>query len=242
MKPIASTVSSAARLIAAAALALCLAACAPTRVETEYAAAPPAMERPQTIVVQDFTIPAGGAALDRGLRARLERTFEGGRSTASEGMADAAKTADALAQSIVKALDAQGLPATRSTYATQSPTGTTLIVSGQLLSVDEGNGTRRNVIGFGAGHSDVSAKVQLYLVRNGGAPQLIESFTADAQSSRKPGMAATGGAGAAAGHIAQSTAVGVGSSALMDSSTEGDAERMGKEIASKISALLPATR
>jgi len=239
MKPIASTVSSAARLIAAAALALCLAACAPTRVETEYAAAPPGIERPQTIVVQDFTIPAGGAALDRGLRARLERTFEGGEST---GMADAAKTADALAQSIVKALDAQGLPATRSTYATQSPAGTTLIVSGQLLSVDEGNRTRRNVIGFGAGHSDVSAEVQLYLVRNGGAPQLIQSFTADAQSSRKPGMAATGGVGAAAGHIAQSTAVGIGSSALTDSSTEGDAERMGKEIASKISALFPAAR
>jgi hypothetical protein len=197
------------------------------------------MARPQTVMVEDFALPASGASLDQGLRGRFERAFESSGAVAGERFEDAGKTADALSQSIVKELNAKGMPATRSAYVTQLPAGTTLIVSGQLTSVDEGNRTRRNLIGFGAGHSDVAAQVQLYVVTNGGAPRLVGSFVADGQSSRKPGMAVTGGVGAATGRVVESAAVGVTASALTDSSTEGDAGRVGKEIAEKISALFP---
>ena len=242
MNSIVALLAAGRRLPAVAALALLLAACAPTRVETNYSAVSGAMARPQIIVVQDFAIPGGGATLDQGLRARLERTFESGERAAAESTSKALEAADALAASIVEQLSAVGLPATRSASATQPAGGTMLIVAGQLVSLDEGNRTRRNLIGFGAGHSDVTAEVQLYLVQDGGAPRLIESFAADAQSSRKPGVAATGGVGAATGRIAESAAVGIGSSALSNGSAEGDAERMGKEIAKKIAAHFPAPR
>src|SRR5258707_6348653 len=40
--------------------------------------------------------------------------------------------------------------------------GNRVIVDGQMLSIDEGNRTRRNLIGLGAGHSTVEADMQVY--------------------------------------------------------------------------------
>jgi Domain of unknown function (DUF4410) len=42
------------------------------------------------------------------------------------------------------------------------PTGTDLLILGQLVSIDQGNEAERVVIGLGAGRSDVEARVQVY--------------------------------------------------------------------------------
>ena len=42
------------------------------------------------------------------------------------------------------------------------PTGTDVMILGQLVSIDEGNAAERMVIGLGAGRSDVQAHVQVY--------------------------------------------------------------------------------
>lgn len=243
MERISSMAAARTRLLAVAALAILLAACAPTRVATDFSSVGGRLPPPEALVVQDFVPPAGGAILDQGLGARLGRALSGAAAS-TEGEVSAAKAVDALARTLVEELHKAGLPATRSN--TIAPGGSTvLIVSGQLLSVDEGNRTRRNLIGLGAGHSDVAATVQVYLARGAQAPQLIQSFTADAQSGRKPGAAATVGVGEAAGRLAETAAVGAGTSAaseLLSASTEADAKRMGKEIAKKISALFAAGR
>jgi hypothetical protein len=241
MKPTTSTAIVGMGTIAAAALILLVAACAPTHVESSYSSPSGPLPRPQMIVVQDFIAPGGGGALDRGLRARLQRELNGS-SAAAESETDAAKAVDALARSLVEQLVAAGLPAMRSAAPPASDRDPVLIVAGQLLSVDEGNATRRNLVGLGAGHSEVVADVQVYLARRGQSPALVQSFKADAQSSRKPGAAETAGVGAATGRMAESAAGNVAASELVSASTEADAARMGKEIANKIAALIAAAR
>jgi hypothetical protein len=236
-----SSMAPSPRVLIVAALTLLVTACAPTRVDTMLSpvvGSPP----PQMIVVQDFVLPSDGAVLDRGVSARFERVLDPSAGSA-QSQAEAAKTADALVRALVQHLVEAGLPAVRGNTAVDPGSGTVMIVTGQLLRIDEGNRTRRNLIGFGAGRSDVAADVQVYTAHAGGRPQLLQSFTADAQSGRKPGAAATAGIGDATGRLAESAAVGVGASAaseLLSASTEADAQRMGKEIAKKITALVVA--
>jgi len=243
MERLSSKAAAGKSLLAAAALTMLLAACAPTRVDANFPPVDRQLPPPQTIIVQDFAPPAGGAVPDRGLGARLGRALNP-TAASTEGKENAAKAVDALARTLVEELRAAGLPATRSNTVAPG-TGTVVIVSGQLLSVDEGNRTRRNLIGFGAGHSDVTAAAQVYLAHDREAPQLIQSLTADAQSGRKPGAVATAGVGAASGRMAETAAVGAGTSAaseLLSANTEADAKRMGKEIAKNIAALFAVPR
>lgn len=106
-----------------------------------------------------------------------------------------------------------------------------LVVGGQILSIDEGNRTRRNVIGLGAGRSEVQAHAEIYYYTDAADAHLMESFTAEAESNRKPGAAETMGAGAAAGRVAESAAVGAGTGLALSGDVEADGARMAKAIA-----------
>ena len=92
------------------------------------------------------------------------------------------------------------------------------------------------IIGLGAGSSEVRTLVQVYATTSDGR-RLVEDFYTTVKSSRKPGMAETMGAGAAAGRVAESAAVSVGVTALTAHSqtVEGDAEAAAKAIAKELS-------
>jgi Domain of unknown function (DUF4410) len=86
-----------------------------------------------------------------------------------------------------------------------------VLVQGQIVSVDEGNRTRRTLIGLGAGASSIAVDAQvLYRRPEVQRPQLLEAFTASGNSGRAPGMAETLGVGAAADRLATSAVVGAG--------------------------------
>lgn len=96
--------------------------------------------------------------------------------------------------------------------------GNSLEIEGQFLSIDEGNRTKRVVIGLGAGRTDVKTLVQVYDARFG-TRRLLEKFDADAKSGRKPGMAEMMAAGVLTHHLLVSTlasgALAAGSEAFM---------------------------
>lgn len=113
------------------------------------------------------------------------------------------------------------------------------MVSGKIVSIDEGNRTRRNVVGLGAGASKVTAEIDVYLQAPGEQPRLMQSYNAESESGKKPGLVVAG-AGAAAGHVATAAAVGVGSSVASETlgaTVEDDAARMGNEIAKTLKIL-----
>ena len=134
-------------------------------------------------------------------------------------------------------INAMGLPAERA-WGAPRRWDSALLIEGQLLSVDQGNRTRRLVIGLGAGHSDVESEVQVFATTPQGLERLL-AFTADARSGYKPGAAETMGAGAAAGTLASAAAVTAGTSALSESlsaTVDADAKRTARGIAQHLQA------
>lgn len=228
--------STAVTLFTLAAICLALAACAPTHVQTTQNYSGPALPRPDVVVVNDFAVTPDEVKLDRGLSARLGSAFSG-TSTDAQQVEAGRKVAMAVSKALVQEIQKLGLPAVHANSAAPATGSTTVLVTGQLLSVDEGNRTRRNLIGLGAGHSDVQADTQVYYSNGGAGRELVERFAADAQSARKPGAAETMGFGAAADRAGEMAATSAGASLgseALSADVDADGQRMAEEIAKKL--------
>lgn len=210
-------------------------ACAPTKVQSVQSYAGPTLPRPQLVVVNDFSTDAADVTLDSGIGARLKNAVMG--APANQETLTARQATDAISQTLVKEIDKLGLPVIRADAASTT-SGNRLIIGGKINAIDEGNRTRRNFIGFGAGKSEVDATATLYYQAAGEAtPRLLQSFNGLAQSGRKPGAAGMVSAGAAAGRAATSAAASAGTSAVSESMGAGvddDSARLAKELAAQL--------
>ena len=115
------------------------------------------------------------------------------------------QVANALAEKLVVEIRDLGLPAERG-MGLPAGTATGLVISGQFVSVDQGNRTERVVLGLGAGRSDVRVRAQAFDVTPQGR-RLADEIEVDAKSGLQPGMAETMGAGALTGHFLTATLV-----------------------------------
>ena len=187
------------------------------------------LPKPNLIVVHHFTVAASDVALDTGIRSRLEQIV---RETpaANEQFRVGQEVSRVLAENLLKEIQTLGIPAAPASLAQPVP-GPTLSIEGQLLTIDQGNQTRRLIIGFGAGASEVRTLVQIYEMTREGR-RLVEDFYTTVKSSRKPGMGPMVGAGAAAARAAGSAAVAgaVGIMSARSQTVEGDAKNMAHEI------------
>ncbi len=212
---------------------LVIISCAPTQVTTvnEYSGK---LSRPDRIFVYDFAASPDDVDTTKGIISELQGMVNKKPRT-NEEKAVGRHVANALSKELVKEIQNFGLPAERAA-GTPPSSGNILEIEGQFLSIDEGNRTERVIIGFGLGRSDVKTNVQLYDATATGR-RVVEKFTTDAKSGRKPGMAVFVGAGALAGHAAVSTLVSGGVSAASEkfsANVEADAKRTAKEIAKRL--------
>ena len=152
--------------------------CAPTagnkltggaRVESETATAALPTTPARRAYVQDFTLDAEATEPKTGLlgRPRLFRELTG-----EDPAAHARRIVDEMASSLVKDLNAGGIPAER------LPAGGALprdgwLVRGAFTEADSGNTMRRAVIGFGSGKTEMEVQVG---VSDLASPQPTESF------------------------------------------------------------------
>ena len=165
------------------------------------------LPRPQVVVVQDFAVWPGEVQLDPGLSGTIDETLGANQlppRTAKEQQISH-QVANALAEELVVEIRDLGLPAQRGDGL---PPGTTtgLVISGQFVSVDQGNRTERVVLGLGAGRSDVRVRTQVFDVSPAGR-RLTDEIEVDAKSGLQPGMAETMGLGALTGHFLTATLV-----------------------------------
>jgi Domain of unknown function (DUF4410) len=165
------------------------------------------LPRPQVVVVQDFAVWPGEVQLDPGLSGTIDETLGANQlppRTAKEQQIGH-QVASALADELVVEIRDLGLPAQRGSGL---PPGmaTGLIISGQFVSVDQGNRTERVVLGLGAGRSDVRVRAQVFDVSPAGR-RLVDEIEVDAKSGLQPGMAETMGLGALTGHFLTATLV-----------------------------------
>jgi Domain of unknown function (DUF4410) len=184
------------------------------------------MPRPSRVMVTNFYVDPQAVRLDQGIGPRLMRTMEPGAATPNP----AREVQDAIAEALLDNIRKMGLAAERVPPGTRlNPND--LLVQGEILKIDEGNRTRRLALGFGAGESSVDAKVQVYFGRSDGQPQLLQTYDADANSGRKPGMGigtASAAAGGSLAPVAISGALGVRSE---KQGIAGEGQHLGDRIA-----------
>jgi hypothetical protein len=195
--------------------------------------------RPDTIYVYTFASNASEVKLDNGGVAHKLMTRFTGDTSAAQQSADATAASEEVADEIVHKLQSMGLRAIR-TDALPPAGQNALMVQGNFDTIDAGNRRRRTLIGLGAGKSDVGSTVQILYKPAGGAATVLQSFDANADSGKMPGVVETAGVGAAAGHLATSAAVGGGMHAMGESkhdTVSQDAKRLGDSIAKQIAQL-----
>jgi hypothetical protein len=213
-----------------------LAGCTQGSSQIETAASLP---RPQVVVVQDFAVTPGEVQLDPGLSGTIDETLGANQlppRTAKEQQVGR-QVADALAEKLVTEIRDLGLRAERGAGLPPG-TATGLVVSGQLVAIDQGNRTERVTLGLGAGRSDVRVRAQVFDVTPKGR-RLADEIEVDAKSGLQPGMAETMGVGALAGHFVTATLVS-GTLQVADeslgTSVVADADRASKGITKQLAS------
>lgn len=216
-------------------LVLVVAGCAKGHVTATQTSLSGPLPPPSQVVVTDFAIQPQDIRLDRGVSAQVMRAASG-EPVSEQVMQVATVTRAALSETLVKKLAGFGLPATRVAAGVVPPPGT-LLVQGQILSVDQGNRTRRTLIGLGAGKSSVSADAQVYYIADPSQPMFLQSFSGEADSGRAPGAAETMGVGAATDRIVTSTALTAGTHTAAEMRRTGDeanADKLAEALARQI--------
>jgi Domain of unknown function (DUF4410) len=140
-----------------------------------------------------------------------------------------------LTKRLIERRTKYGLPAEIGT--SNDGRGTRFLVQGQIVIIDQGNRTRRPLIGLGAGKSSVRADAQLYYLSGVAPPRVMTAFDGRADSGHMPGAAETIGAGAAAERISTSAAVTGAIHAGAESrraSNTSEADKLADEIALRI--------
>lgn len=195
------------RIMFALAAAL-LAACSSTSSEvTQERSDDTPLPYPQQIYVYDFAtspgeLPPGAAGM-----AQLNGAVDDPDSN-PERAALEHQIAAALSTRLVGELQALGLPAVRWRGPVPKNENSYALV-GEFLTIDEGSQLGRMVIGFGVGGSEVRVLVQAYHVQ-GSNRRLLGEAEVSAESSKKPGLAATIPVGGAISGVATAAAVSTG--------------------------------
>jgi hypothetical protein len=203
----------------------------------EYVATP--QVRPDTVYVYSFASSADQVKLDSGGLAHKLISHVSGSSDDAQQASDAVQVREQVADEIVSKLQSMGVHAVRADVPPPADQNV-LLVQGSFDKIDAGNRRRRTMIGFGAGESDVSSTVQILYKPAGGMPALVQSFDANADSGKAPGVVETAGVGAAAGHVATSAALGGGMHTVSETKHDTvaqDAKRLGDKIAKQIAQI-----
>ncbi len=219
------------------AVALGATSCA-THVQNTGTYVPPAqytghqIPRPREVLVYGFTIDPNTIQLDAGVRARLE-ALNGAPDPQAERAHLAYQVTSTISETLVDAINRMGLPAI-AVAPDAAPAPGDVLIQGQIVRVTAGNSTRRAIIGFGAGESEVFADVQVLRAGPGGYTEPLQSYDANANSGRTPGLG-LGVASAAAGHVALAVAGSVaGTAARQRTGLAKDAEDLATKVATNV--------
>jgi hypothetical protein len=235
---------------ALAGLAL-LAAC--TSTQSQMTTGGQMFPRPQLVVVENFAVSPDEVQISEGLSAEVQQFLGsgGGTSRTEQELQTGHQVAEAISKNLVTEIRDLGLQAQVADLGNPRLSGerasnpvppgiqNAVLITGQLVSVDEGNAAERVIIGFAAGRSDVRAQVQVFDI-SGGERRLMDTIEVSAKSGLTPGMAETMGAGALAGHLLVSAAVSTGVQVVSEKFADtvvADADRAAKGIAKQLSAL-----
>jgi len=215
------------RLLAGVALFI-LGGCASAQVSQTKSTSGP-LPRPDMVVIYDFAVTSTEVKLDQGIVQKAMRD-DSNRSLTDEENQVGHLVANKLAEALVEELRKEGISAVRAGSQVQ-PTSTTAFLTGQFVTIDQGNQTKRNWIGFGLGGTELRTRIQ---ITQGG--QLIAEGETSTKSSLKPGMLVSAGAAGAAESVVPLVIGGTAAvvSENFSATVEADAARTAKEVTKRL--------
>lgn len=217
------------RTAAALSLLLLIAGCASADVKTLQAYEGKSLPRPDRVVVYDFAYaPDDGEVTADGKDVAQPDLTE-------EQIVYGRAISDLLQEVLVQEIGAMGLPAERIEQLSRTQ-GNMLLIHGQFLSVNEGSGAARMLVGFGAGRTKVITRAQAYYFTPQGQ-QRIKDFEVVATSGSKPGLILPIGIGAASDNMKRSLIIGgtaTVTSEVLGDKVHADTERTGEELAATL--------
>ncbi|MGD9900601.1 MAG: DUF4410 domain-containing protein [Calditrichaceae bacterium] len=154
------------------------------------------LPRPTTVLIADFASDTSEISQSASLLSHIEKGIRDNTHTAEE-IQLAKEVADALAGELAAKIASMGLNPVRVPPDTKISRDS-ILITGNFVSIDEGNRRRRNLIGLGAGKSSLDCTAGIFTVEGSGVRQLT-AFDAQVDSRRIPGVAVMGPAGKAAG-------------------------------------------
>lgn len=142
------------------------------------------ISRPDRILVYDVAGTEADAADDPSIEGRFssreepltEAQIEVGRKLGGE-----------IAKQIVEELRELGLPAERGTGSGIDPRMGDVLVRGEFVDIDEGSRTKRVLIGFGAGSSELKTRFFTYVITEDG-PEEVGQAKIETESGKTPGI------------------------------------------------------
>jgi hypothetical protein len=202
----------------ALAAAVLLAGCASTDAEvTRSNASDARLPYPSQILVYDFAISPSEVSPDSVAASRLSGAGDDPQSNADREYLEH-QVAAIVAHRVAAELRELGLPATR--WRGAPPAGANLYaIEGQFLTIDEGSALKRMIIGFGSCGTEVRTLVQAYYI-SGGRKSLLGEAEVSAESSSKPGLAATLPVGAAVSGISTAASIQGGVGLISEMNTD----------------------
>ena len=200
---------------------------------------PEPLLKPGGIVIDDFIVPPDSVTPDYSAAERIHKRHEfilGLVEGKSEPQSPEESVKTSFGNTLVDELKKTSLATERMAEASADLPTNTLVIRGQFTTIDEGNRSKRIMIGFGRGASDVQAEVVVLLTTKG-QPIVLSQFVVNSASGYKPGAAAgMGAAGVSAATTGASVAA--GSAGQTSATVEGDASRMAREVARQIEQVM----
>ena len=190
------------------------------------------LPKPQSVIIQDFTL-AGDVITDESTAARLHRhlSLRHGSDEDSTPEVLTQQVQASFSKTLIQEFAKVNVQSERAVDGMGAPAVPVLIVEGEFDAVDEGDKTKRVMIGFGRGASDIKTHVIVSSFVKGAKTTVLE-FNLNSASGKKPGAATTMGVSS----IAVGAAVGdVGDK---KGTVQADASRMAKAVAKQIEAFM----
>jgi len=194
----------------------------------------PRLEGARAVVVYDFEPTGESIGLESGRD--IEANEDG---DSEESLANRREVGRVLADVLATELEDRGILTSRKSGPIGVPPGS-LVIGGQIVTVDEGSRAKRIFIGFGSGKSRLTSAAQLYAVTKTG-PAVAWEYQNTAASGAKPGVLTTLPIGIAVQGLTVLLLVingGLTTMGELSSSSTANAKRMAKELADAVEETL----
>src|SRR5262249_42402702 len=198
------------------------------------------LPKPENVVIHEFALPVGATQTDKSPAGRLHRDIKLRHGVQEDSSPEA--LARQVQVAFVKSLGGElekvnittvNVPVQEGSQAEIAESGSHLVIDGKFDAINEGDETKRILIGLGRGASEVKAHVTVSSVTQGHETTVLE-LELSSESGKKPGAALGMG----------SVAIGAAAGGASDrkSTVEADASRMAKLVAKQLEAFMADQR